>query len=209
MHLPLIQSRASLQAEKSALFANEWRLQSHPGDADHHLLDAQPARTVMAGGGAAPSMKMSDVFLLIGMSILLGGLIMHVWVSPTSLEGEMNSKEGGASMLKSDSITFKLNAINTSTFSIAVYDEANEEVFTTDGPLSEGEDAEIIFTAEEAGFYTYTIVFETGQGEVLVDVDRNTKIDFLPYPIGLACILFGLYKRGFEDDGAIDAELED
>ena len=88
-------------------------------------------------------------------------------------------------------------------------DEANEEVFSADGPLGEGEDAEFLFEAEEAGFYTYNIVFETGQGEVLVDVDRNTKIDFLPYPIGAACIIFGLYKRGLEDDGAIDAELED
>ena len=195
--------------EKSVSFENEWRWQSPPGDADHHLLDAQPARRVMAGGGAAPSMKMSDVFLLIGMSILLGGLIMHLWVTPTSLEGDANSKEGGASMLKSDSINFKLNAINASTFTVVVYDEADKEVFSTDGLLSEGEDAEILFKAEEAGFYTYNVVFETGQGEVLVDVDRNTKIDFLPYPIGAACILFGLYKRGLEDDGAIDAELED
>jgi hypothetical protein len=144
----------------------------------------------MAGGGAAPSMKMSDVFLLIGMSILLGGLIMHVWVTPTSLDGDAKSKEGGASMLKSDSINFNLNAINASTFTIVVYDEANEEVFSADGSLSEGEDAEFLFEAEEAGFYTYNIVFETGQGEVLVDVDRNTKIDFLPYPIGAACIIF-------------------
>ena len=96
----------------------------------------------MAGGGAAPSMKMSDVFLLIGMSILLGGLIMHLWVTPTSLEGDANSKEGGASMLKSDSINFKLNAINASTFTVVVYDEADKEVFSTDGLLSEGEDAE-------------------------------------------------------------------
>ena len=59
-------------------------------------------------------------------------------------------------------------------------------MFSTDGLLSEGEDAEILFKAEEAGFYTYNVVFETGQGEVLVDVDRNTKIDFLPYPIGAA-----------------------
>ena len=113
----------------------------------------------MAGGGAAPSMKMSDVFLLIGMSILLGGLIMHVWVTPTSLDGDAKSKEGGASMLKSDSINFNLNAINASTFTIVVYDEANEEVFSADGSLSEGEDAEFLFEAEEAGFYTYNIVY--------------------------------------------------
>ena len=42
----------------------------------------------MAGGGTAPSMKMSDVFLLVGMSILVGGFIMHAWTASTALDDE-------------------------------------------------------------------------------------------------------------------------
>lgn len=162
----------------------------------------------MAGGGAAPSMKMSDVFILIGMSLLLGGLIMHVWVSPTSLQGEANSKESGASMMKGDTLNFNVAADNDSMVRITVLDESDTEVTEESWDLSAGEDLLYVFDAEEGGFYTYTVVFESGSGEVVVDVDRSTKIDFLPYPIGFACILFGLYKRGLEDDGAIDAELD-
>ena len=36
----------------------------------------------MGAGGTAPAMKMSDVFILTGLTLLLGGLFMHAWVSP-------------------------------------------------------------------------------------------------------------------------------
>ena len=42
----------------------------------------------MSGGGAAPAMKMSDVFLLLGVTFLVGGLFVHGLVSPTSLHAD-------------------------------------------------------------------------------------------------------------------------
>jgi hypothetical protein len=129
----------------------------------------------MAGGGTAPSMKMSDVFLLIGMSVLIGGIIMHAWTASTTLD-----------VLSEDGST--------------VADESWSPV--------EGEDFEYTFTATEGGFYTYTVTYESGEGEAFVDVNRNTMIDFIAFPIGAACVAFGIYKRNMEFDEVLDAELE-
>ena len=82
----------------------------------------------MAGGGTAPSMKMSDVFLLIGMSIILGGVIMHVWTTPTSLDGDTPTLENGASMMKGDTLTFEINPTNASMITITVQNDEGETV---------------------------------------------------------------------------------
>ena len=39
---------------------------------------------IMGGGGTAPKMKMSDAFILTGLTLLLGGLFMHAWVTPST-----------------------------------------------------------------------------------------------------------------------------
>jgi len=52
------------------------------------------------------------------------------------------------------------------------------------------------------------VTYESGEGEAFVDVNRNTMIDFIAYPIGAACIGFGAYKRSIESDEVLDAELE-
>ena len=42
----------------------------------------------MGGGGAAPKMKMSDALILTGVTILVGSLFMHGWVTPIQINGE-------------------------------------------------------------------------------------------------------------------------
>ena len=162
----------------------------------------------MAGGGTAPSMKMSDVFLLVGMSLLLGGLIMHAWVDPMSLDEEEPSLNGGASMLTSDTITFDVMAISESTVTIVIEDESGEAVREESWNVAAGDDLEFEFMAEDGGFYTYNVTFANGEGEVLVDVDRQTMLDFIAYPIGIAFVGYGLYKRSLETEEVLDAELE-
>ena len=77
----------------------------------------------MAGGGTAPSMKMSDVFLLVGMSILVGGIIMHAWTASTTLDEASPTLESGASMLKEDTLTFELSPGKNASITITVLSE--------------------------------------------------------------------------------------
>ena len=163
----------------------------------------------MAGGGTAPSMKMSDVFLLVGMSVLLGGLIMHAWVDPVSLDTEEPSLTGGASMLKSDTVTYDVMAISESTVTIVIEDESGVDVQEQSWNVAAGDDLEFVFKASDGGFYTYNVTFVNGEGEVLVDVDRQTMLDFIAYPIGIAFVGYGLYKRSLETEEVLDGELED
>ena len=162
----------------------------------------------MAGGGTAPSMKMSDVFLLIGMSVLIGCIIMHAWTASTTLDEASPTLESGASMLKEDTLTFELSPGKNASITIIVLSEDGSTVADESWSPVEGEGFEYTFTATEGGFYTYTVTYESGEGEAFVDVNRNTMIDFIAFPIGAACVAFGVYKRNMEFDEVLDAELE-
>ncbi len=162
----------------------------------------------MAGGGTAPSMKMSDVFLLVGMSILVGGVIMHAWTASTALDEASPTLESGASMLKEDTLTFELSPGKNASITITILSEDGATVAEESWSPGEGENFDYTFTATEGGFYTYSVTYESGEGEAFVDVNRNTMIDFIAYPIGAACLAFGVYKRTMESDEVLDAELE-
>ena len=56
----------------------------------------------MGGGGTAPKMKMSDAFILTGLTLLLGGLFMHTWVTPVNHAAEDPPYSNGASMMKGE-----------------------------------------------------------------------------------------------------------
>ena len=116
----------------------------------------------MAGGGTAPSMKMSDVFLLVGMSILVGGIIMHTWTASTALDEASPTLESGASMLKEDTLTFELSPGKNASITIIVVSEDGATVAQESWSPGEGEDFEYTFTAKEGGFYTYTVTYESG-----------------------------------------------
>ena len=166
----------------------------------------------MAGGGTAPSMKMSDVFILIGMSIVVGGFIMHAWVTPIALDGDQPTLESGASLLKSDTLAFDVEALNEARVVIQIYDEDDALVFNEAWTLAAGDNIDYEFEASDGGFYTYMVTFESGEGEVLVNIGRATMLDFIAYPFGIAFIGFGLYKRNLENEAfseaVLDAELE-
>jgi hypothetical protein len=105
-------------------------------------------------------------------------------------------------------LTFELSPGKNASITITVLSEDGSTVADESWSPGEGEDFEYTFTAAEGGFYTYTVTYESGEGEAFVDVNRNTMIDFIAYPIGAACIGFGAYKRSIESDEVLDAELE-
>lgn len=169
----------------------------------------------MAGGGSAPAMKLSDVFILVGASILIGSFFMHAWSSgPVQLDSteedeNMSWYTNGASLLKGDTIAFDIESFNTSDFEVKISDDTDDVVFEYSNLLADGDSQELSFQANEGGFYTYNVTFSEGQGSVLVDVDRKLLIDFIFYPVGLSLLIFGLIKRKESlGNEVLDAELE-
>ncbi len=163
----------------------------------------------MAGGGSAPAMKMSDVFILLGVTFLLGGLFIHGLVSPVGVDSESEAYTSGASLLKGDSMQFTIEAVDQSSFSIEIFDEGGSVLLTESFDLASGDSESIDFEADEKGFYSFSIEFSDGSGDVLVDVDRKLLIDFIIYPLGAVCIVFGIAKRKDEQGKeALDAVLE-
>ncbi|MBL6885570.1 hypothetical protein N9M86_03830 [Euryarchaeota archaeon] len=164
----------------------------------------------MAGGGAAPAMKMSDLFILLGVTFLIGGLFIHGLASSETVTEESEPYSNGASLLKGDSLEFTIDADNESTVLIEIMFEDQGTVFTESMVLGPGDSNSADFEATESGYYSYTVDFTKGEGEVFVDVDRQLLIDFIIYPIGALCLVFGLYKRKDEKMGeSVDAVLED
>ncbi len=163
----------------------------------------------MAGGGSAPAMKMSDVFILLGVTFLLGGLFIHGLVSPVGVDAESDPYTSGASLLKGDSMQFTVEAANQSSFTLEVFDQSGSVVLTESSTLASGESASVDFEANEKGFYSFSVEFSEGSGDVLVDVDRKLLIDFIIYPLGAVCVVFGIAKRKDEQGKeTLDAVLE-
>lgn len=163
----------------------------------------------MAGGGSAPAMKMSDVFILLGVTFLLGGLFIHGLVSPVGVDAESDPYTSGASLLKGDSMQFTVEATNQSSFTLEVVDQSGSVVLTESSTLASGESASVDFEAKEKGFYSFSVEFSEGSGDVLVDVDRKLLIDFIIYPLGAVCVVFGIAKRKDEQGKeTLDAVLE-
>jgi len=163
----------------------------------------------MAGGGTAPAMKMSDVFILLGVTFLVGGLFIHGLVSPIPVNTDTEPYSNGASLLKGDTIEFTIAAENDSFVDVEIFDDQGAIVKEKSMFLAAGESDSVNFEADEKGFFSYTVEFTEGSGEVVVDVDRKLLIDFIIYPLGIVCVIFGFAKRRDEKmTEVMDAVLE-
>jgi hypothetical protein len=111
--------------------------------------------------------------------------------------------------LKGDTIGFTITAENESSVAVMIVSEEGDVVLSESFLLPSGDSNSIDFEADGKGFYSYTVEFSEGSGEVVVDVDRKLLIDFIIYPLGIVCVVFGFYKRKDEKmDESIDAVLE-
>ena len=177
----------------------------------------------MAGGGTAEAMKVSDVFILVGISILVAGFVMHAWVDSeilTNEPGESAVLEKSAILMKNDKLLIDLDFEKSffetgnyfaPTVTVYVGFEKHELV-----PVGDIVDYEFEYTAKEAG--QHFVVVEVPErfmpddgvveGEVLFDVQRSLMLDFMFYPLGALILSFGIYKKKEEKSvEPIDAEL--
>ena len=173
----------------------------------------------MAGGGTAEAMKVSDVFILVGISILVAGFVMHAWVDSeilTNEPGESAVLEKSAILMKNDKLLIDLDFEANSCYvaSVTVYYPAGLEKYQL-VPVGDVYDCEFEYTAKEGGQH-YVIVevpeslMTDGvvEGEVLINVQRSLMLDFMVYPLGALILAFGIYKRKEEKSvEPIDAEL--
>ena len=166
----------------------------------------------MGGGGTAPKMKMSDALILVGVTILLGGLFMVAWVTPIEHPEDSPPYVNGASMWAGDSFEIEITVQNTSTVRLVLKAEDGTIVSAESIPLTAGEPAKRTLEITEGGYYTYEIDTKGGEATLDLDIDRKYKIDMLPFPIGGLILAYGLYQREAspeeDEDEILDAELD-
>jgi hypothetical protein len=164
----------------------------------------------MAGGGTAPKMKMNEVFILTGTTLLLGALFMHAWVSPVVLEEGAEAYTNGASMMKGDAFSITFEVENETTVRLVFYDE-NENIISAESVvLAAGDSAQRTLEAEQGGYYTYEVDTKGVGATLTLDIDRKLMIDLLPFPLGAFFLAFGIYQRKAyeETEEPLDAELD-
>ena len=165
----------------------------------------------MGGGGTAPKMKMSDAFILTGLTLLLGGLFMHTWVTPVNHAAEDPPYSNGASMMKGDAFNIEVTVDNETTLRIVLKDESGTVLSANSIVLSAGGTHEETLTAENGGFYSYEIDTKGVSASIAVEIERKLMIDLLPFPIGMLLLAMGLYQRAASpsSDDVLDAVLDD
>lgn len=166
----------------------------------------------MAGGGTAEAMKVSDVFILVGISILVAGFVMHAWVDSeilTNEPGESAVLEKSAILMKNDKLLIDLDVVSGDSISVTVYFDGEENQLIPKGDI---DNLEYEYTAKEGG--QHLVVIQVGasdgvvEGEVLINVQRSLMLDFMVYPLGALILAFGIYKKKEEKSAEpIDAEL--
>lgn len=174
--------------------------------------------TTMGGGGTAPKMKMSDAFILTGLTLLLGGLFMHAWVSPVNHDASDPPFANGSSLMKGDAFNIEVTVDNETTIRIVFMDEEGKVLSADSTVQAPGTPLEVTLEAPEGGFYSYEIDTKSTGATISVEIERKLMIDLLPFPIGALLLAMGLYQRsaiapsdenGENEGDVLDAQLED
>lgn len=165
----------------------------------------------MGAGGTAPKMKMSDVFILTGLTLLLGALFMHAWVTPVSISTDDPPYTNGASMMKGDAFHLDLVVENETTVRIVFMDEDGNILDAESVVVGAADSVERTLQAAQGGYYTYEIDTKGVAATLEVELDRKLMIDMVPFPIGAFFLAYGLYQRKMhqdDSDAVLDAELD-
>ena len=164
----------------------------------------------MAGGGTAPPLKIRDVFLLVGVTLIIGTLFMQEWDQHAKINGDDGLFEGTSNSFNGDFVKIVVLVENESEVRIQIFEDGEEvqekkEIVSADGDIeleheSDGGELEWIVTLEEGV-----------NAEVDVDLSRVYGLNFIPYLLGFAFAGYGLYRRmneSVEPEEILDAIIE-
>lgn len=163
-------------------------------------------RYFMGAGGTAPKMKMNEVFILTGTTLLLGALFMQAWVTPVVIEQGGEPYLNGASMMSGDAFQIELTVENETTVRVVFYDESDTILSAESIVMAAGQTVSRTLEAEKGGYYTYEVDTKGVEATLNLDVERKLMIDLLPFPIGGLLLAFGLYQRQAVSDEEEDAK---
>ena len=128
----------------------------------------------MGAGGSADAMKISDVFILVGISLICAGFILHGWTETSSIDlEEMPTYAKTTNHFKGDKIEYTISSNNITNGSVYVVNDKGEEIYSENFTLLEGDKISEKVSIEESGEYTTTITIKTGDGEVYVDIELS------------------------------------
>jgi len=156
----------------------------------------------MGAGGEAPPVKSEDVMILIGSSILLVMLVIQTWTVPTLIdEGEGNEYTVKYDLSEGDEFTISVN--DGVVRPIVVLPSGDKEY------SSNNVESEWKFIADQDGVHTFQIL-ALESAEIEYDLSRGVIMDFIMYPIGIAILGFGIWKRNAKKVyEPLEAMLED
>ena len=164
----------------------------------------------MAGGGTAPPLKISDVFLLVGVTLIIGTLFIQEWDQPVKINGDDGLFEGTSNSFSGDFIKIVVVVENESEVRIQIFEDG-EEVESDRIQVSAGGDLKLEHESN-GGELEWIVTLEEGvNAEVDVDLSRVYGLNFIPYLLGFAFAGYGLYRRmneSVEPEEILDAIIE-
>lgn len=166
----------------------------------------------MAGGGTAPPLKLGDVLLLIGVSLLIGTLFIQEWDIPVKMNPEDEPLEGTSNTFSGDLLTISVVTEEESNVRIEIFEDG-EEVEDSTLYSNRATPAEVSYESN-GGKLSWKVSLElNAAGEIDVDLDRAYFLNFVPYILGALITSVGVIKKKSEleakEDVVLDAIIED
>lgn len=166
----------------------------------------------MAGGGTAPPLKLGDVLLLIGVSLLIGALFIQEWDLPTKVDAGDAPVEGNSRTFSGDLLEIVVTTDNQSDVRIEVFEDG-VEVLDENRLSDDSTPAEVAYESQGGQLsWKITLSEDTG-GEIDIDLQRAYFLNYLPYILGALITAAGVVKKNADkspkDYDVLDAIIAD
>ena len=161
----------------------------------------------MGAGGDAPPLRAQDVLMLVGLSLLVGSIVMLAWDDPVPFT-EDEGITGNARLGGSDSVVMTYTVDQTSVVTIRFQLEGQEEVLITEA-VAAGDTNTATFDVTNRGTVSWSISVAEGSGEVDVDLDRGTMSMVWAPLLGAVLVGYAVVLSRQEDGTSSGAESLD
>ncbi len=161
----------------------------------------------MAGGGTAPPLKMGDVLLLIGVTLLIGTLFIHQWDQPVKVNAGDEPLEGTSRTFSGDSLQISVVTQNESNVRIQIFEDGETVLDNTN--FSNGATSVTETYDSNGGLLEWKVTIEGEvDAEIDIDLQRAMFLTFIPYILGALITTAGVMKKKTEMDGKEDVILD-